>query len=59
MPDTRRAHIHYPPGPSLMNQPTPPFNGAGASLYGETGPKRSYGNLGRRREGPPHRMQIA
>jgi hypothetical protein len=24
-----------------------------AALYGERGPTRSYGNLGRRREGPP------
>jgi hypothetical protein len=42
---------------SLMNQPTPPFHGPAASLYGERGPTRSYGNLGRRREGPP--MSIA
>jgi hypothetical protein len=41
---------------SLMNQPTPPFNGAAKSLYGERGPKRSYGNLGRRREGPPQSL---
>jgi hypothetical protein len=40
-----------------MNQPTPPFTGAANSLYGERGPKRSYGNLGRKREGPP--MSIA
>ena len=54
MPDQRPAH--HTMGPSLLNQPTPPFNGAGASLYGETGPKRSYGNLGRRREGPPQSL---
>src|SRR6516164_3878959 len=53
MPDTRPAHMRV----SLMNQPTPPYNGPGASLYGERGPQRSYGNLGRRREGPP--MSIA
>jgi hypothetical protein len=44
-------------GPSLLNQPTTPYLGPGASLYGERGPKRSYGNLGRKREGPP--MSIA
>jgi hypothetical protein len=51
MPDTRTRLRHE--GPSLMNQPTPEFRGPGASLYGDRGPKRSYGNLGRRREGPP------
>jgi hypothetical protein len=40
-------------GPSLLNQPTTPYLGPGASLYGERGPTRSYGNLGRKREGPP------
>jgi hypothetical protein len=40
-----------------MNQPTEPYRGPGASLYGDRGPKRSYGNLGRRRQGPP--MSIA
>ena len=43
-----------------MNQPSEPsepYRGPGASLYGDRGPKRSYGNLGRRREGPP--MSIA
>jgi hypothetical protein len=49
MPDARPAHTTV----SLLNQPTPPFNGAAASLYGEYGPTRSYGNLGRKREGPP------
>jgi hypothetical protein len=38
---------------SLLNTPTPEFRGAANSLYGDRGPKRSYGNLGRRREGPP------
>ena len=51
MPDTRTRPRHE--GPSLMNQPTPPYHGPAASLYGERGPTRSYGNLGRRREGPP------
>jgi hypothetical protein len=32
---------------SLMNQPTPPFNGAATALYGERGPQRSH-NTGRR-----------
>ena len=54
MPDPRPSHTHQP---SLLNQPTPPYHGAAASLYGERGPQRSYGNLGRRREGPP--MSIA
>ena len=53
MPDPRPSHMTV----SLMNQPTPPFHGPAASLYGERGPTRSYGNLGRRREGPP--MSIA
>ena len=53
MPDPRPAHMTV----SLLNQPTAPFRGPAASLYGERGPKRSYGNLGRRREGPP--MSIA
>jgi hypothetical protein len=43
--------------PSLMNQPTPPFTGAANSLYGPRGPTRSYGNLSRKRVGPP--MSIA
>src|SRR6516162_5214131 len=49
MPDARPAHMTQ----SLLNTPTPPFRGAANSLYGERGPVRSYGNLGRRREGPP------
>jgi hypothetical protein len=43
-------------GPSLLNQPTTPYLGPGASLYGERGPTRSYGNLGRKREGPPQSL---
>ena len=38
---------------SLLNTPTPEFRGAANSLYGDRGPTRSYGNPGRRREGPP------
>ena len=51
MPDARRAHYTYPPGPSLVNQPTPPFNGAANSLYGPRGPQRSH-NTGRQ-DHPP------
>jgi hypothetical protein len=53
MPDARPSHTTV----SLLNQPTPPFEGAANSLYGKRGPQRSYGNLGRKREGPP--MSIA
>ena len=49
MPDARPSHTTV----SLLNQPTPPFRGPAASLYGDRRPTRSYGNLGRRREGPP------
>jgi hypothetical protein len=35
----------------LVNQPTPPFNGPGAALYGDRGPQRAH-NTGRR-DGPP------
>jgi len=48
MPDPRPAHMTQ----SLLNTPTPSFTGAANSLYGPRGPTRSYGNLGRRREGP-------
>jgi hypothetical protein len=41
---------------SLLNQPTAPFHGPAASLYGDRGPTRSYGNLGRKREGPPQSL---
>jgi hypothetical protein len=42
MPDTRVGHhtLRYP-GASILNVPTPPFNGAGASLYGPRGPQRA------------------
>ena len=53
MPDPRPAHMTQ----SLLNTPTPSFTGAANSLYGPRGPTRSYGNLGRKREGPP--MSIA
>ena len=57
MPDQRPSHhTMHSMGPSLMNQPTEPYRGPGASLYGDRGPKRSYGNLGRRREGPPQSL---
>src|SRR6516164_1553091 len=32
--------------PSLLNTPTPPFNGAATALYGERGPQRAH-NTGR------------
>jgi hypothetical protein len=38
---------------SLMNQPTPLFHVPATALYGERGPQRSYGNLGRKRVGSP------
>jgi|SRR6516164_6901380 len=43
MPDTRRVHHTMP---SVLNQPTPPFNGAAHALYGDRGPQRSQ-NTGR------------
>src|SRR6516164_2067300 len=52
MPDQRPAHMTQ----SLLNTPTEPFRGAANSLYGERGPTRSYGNLGRKREGPPQSL---
>ena len=44
MPDPRPAHYTMPP--SLLNTPTPPFNGAATALYGKRGPQRSH-NTGR------------
>jgi hypothetical protein len=38
MTDTRPSHTTRP---SLLNQPTPPFNGAAHSLYGDRGPQRA------------------
>ena len=38
MADPRPQHRTM--GPSLMNQPTPPYHGPGASLYGPRGPQR-------------------
>jgi|SRR6516165_3929278 len=42
MPDARPVHTTV----SLLNQPTPPFNGPGAALYGPRGPQRAH-NTGR------------
>jgi hypothetical protein len=36
-------------GPSVLNQPTPSFNGAGASLYGSRGPQRAAPDYGARK----------
>jgi hypothetical protein len=44
MADQRIAH--HTMGPSLLNTPTEPFRGAGASLYGPRGPQRAH-NTGR------------
>src|SRR5215831_6540076 len=44
MPDARPVHTKV----SLLNQPTPPFNGPGAALYGPRGPQRAH-NTGRQR----------
>ena len=41
MPDVRKAHYHYSPGPSWANQPTPVFEGPAHSLYGPRGPQRA------------------
>ena len=49
MPDLRPTHR------SLLNQPTPPFEGASAAIwpshprYGKRGPERAVGNRGRTR----------
>jgi hypothetical protein len=52
MADPRPKHYHY--GPSLVNQPTPEFRGAAASLYGDRGPQRASPDYGaRRRRGEP------
>jgi hypothetical protein len=40
MPTDSRSRLRYE-GPSLVNMPTPPFPGAGASLYGPRGPQRA------------------
>jgi len=49
MSDPRPSHMTV----SLMNQPTPLFHGPATALYGERGPRRSHGNLGRKRVGSP------
>jgi hypothetical protein len=38
---------HYTMRPSLLNQPTPPFNGPGEALYGKRGPVKAA-HTGRR-----------
>ena len=45
MPDPRPAHTTV----SLLNQPTPPYHGPGASLYGPRGPMQAQ-NTGRQRK---------
>ena len=46
MTDTRRVHHTMP---SVLNQPTPPFDGAANSLYGPRGPVQAA-NTGRARK---------
>ena len=42
MPDQRPSHhTMHTMGPSLMNQPTPVFEGPAHSLYGPRGPQRA------------------
>jgi hypothetical protein len=48
MADPRPQHITHR-GPSLLNIPTEPFHGPGASLYGERGPKRAFPDYHRRK----------
>ena len=50
MPDARRIHQTMP---SLLNQPTPPHEGPGASLYGRYGPRGPTRNHNRALSGPP------
>ena len=55
MADPRPQTFTYPR--SWLNQPTPPFNGAGEALYGPRGPQRSH-NTGRRpHSGPPQSLE--
>ena len=59
MPDARKAHYTYPPGPSLLNIPVPKFEGAARSLYGSRGPVQAV-NTGRQRKplsGAPESIQ--
>ena len=55
MPDQRPAHMRQ----SLLNTPTPPFNGPGASLYGDRGPQRAMPDYGARKplSTPPESLQ--
>jgi len=57
MADSRPQHNHY--RPSLMNQPTPPFNGAANAIYGDRGPQRAMPDYNRRKplNGPPESLQ--
>ena len=48
MPDTRPAHMRV----SLLNMPTPKYEGAAHSLYGPRGPQQAH-NTGRRRASEP------
>ena len=41
MPDVRKAHYTYPPGPSWANEPVPEFPGAANAIYGKRGPQRA------------------
>jgi hypothetical protein len=43
-------------GPSVLNQPTPPYNGPGASLYGPQGPRRPADSY-RRNAGKAHNAE--
>jgi hypothetical protein len=49
MPDARKAHYTYPPGPSLLNQKAAPYNGPAHSLYGPRGPQRAAPDYGARK----------
>src|SRR5215471_1814049 len=59
MPDVRRGHFTYPPGPSLLNQPVQPFRSAATSLYTERGPARASPDYGARKPNstPPESIQ--
>jgi hypothetical protein len=52
---------HYTVRPSLLNQPTPPFNGAANAIYGNRGPQRAspdYGSRGRKAlSSPPQSLE--
>jgi hypothetical protein len=46
MPDVRPQHMKV----SLLNTPTPPYNGPGASLYGSRGPQRASPDYAQKRK---------